>query len=71
MVLCDRLEASLAAGDETRGRLVEAVVHETLATSRPAIQARGCYALLYRESFSSEKSLTYRSYLSRGVCEIP
>jgi len=26
MAVCDRLEASLAAGDETRGRLVEAVL---------------------------------------------
>ena len=37
MVLCDRLEASLATGDETRGRLVEALLHETLATGRLAI----------------------------------
>ena len=34
---CDRLEASLAAGEEARGRLVEALLHETLATGRPAI----------------------------------
>ena len=32
MTVCDRLEASLATGDETRGRLVEAVLHETLAS---------------------------------------
>ena len=30
MTVCDRLEASLAAGDETRGRLVEAVLYEVL-----------------------------------------
>ena len=30
MALCDRLEASLVTGDETRGRLVEAVLHEAL-----------------------------------------
>ncbi len=30
MAVCDRLEASLAASDETRGRLVEAVLYETL-----------------------------------------
>ena len=30
MAVCDRLEASLARGDETRGRLVEAVLRETL-----------------------------------------
>ena len=28
--LCDRLEASLATGDETRGRLVDSLLHETL-----------------------------------------
>ena len=32
MALCDRLEASLATGDETRGRLVEAVLYEALRT---------------------------------------
>ncbi len=31
MAVCDRLEASLAGGEETRGRLVEAVLHEALA----------------------------------------
>ena len=30
MTVCDRLEAGLAAGEETRGRLVEVVLHETL-----------------------------------------
>ncbi len=30
MAVCDRLEAGLAAGEETRGRLVEAVLHEAL-----------------------------------------
>ncbi|MCY4388085.1 MAG: restriction endonuclease subunit S [Desulfurellaceae bacterium] len=37
MVVCDRLEAGLAAGEKTRGRLVEAVLHETLATGRPEV----------------------------------
>ena len=37
MVLCDRLEEGLAGGEETRGRLVEAMLRETLATGRPAI----------------------------------
>lgn len=32
MAMCDRLEASLAAGEDTRGRLVEAVLYETLET---------------------------------------
>ena len=31
MAVCDRLEASLVAGEETRGRLVEAVLGEALA----------------------------------------
>lgn len=31
MVLCDRLEASLVRGEEKRGRLLEAVLHEALA----------------------------------------
>ena len=30
MALCDRLEASLTTGDETRGRLLESVLHEAL-----------------------------------------
>ena len=30
MALCDQLEASLATGDETRGRLVEALLHKGL-----------------------------------------
>ncbi len=30
MAVCDRLEASLARGEETRGRLVEAVLREVL-----------------------------------------
>ena len=30
MAVCDRLEAGLAAGEETRGRLVKAVLHNTL-----------------------------------------
>ena len=47
MVVCDRLEVSLATDDDTRGRLVEALLHETLvpgtlvkarsSASRPAI----------------------------------
>ena len=39
MALCDRLEASLTTGDETRGRLVEALLHETLVQGTP-VQAR-------------------------------
>lgn len=31
MAVCDRLEASLVGGEETRGRLVEAVLYEALA----------------------------------------
>ena len=34
MALCDRLEASLTTGDETRGRLLEAVLHEALEQIR-------------------------------------
>ena len=34
MALCDRLEASLAAGEETRERLVEAALHEALEVGR-------------------------------------
>ena len=30
MALCDRLEATLAVIDETRGRLLESVLHEAL-----------------------------------------
>ena len=32
MAVCDRLEAGLAGGEETRGRLVEAVLGGTLAS---------------------------------------
>ena len=31
MAVCNRLEVSLVAGEETRGRLVEAMLHETLS----------------------------------------
>ena len=34
MALCDRLGASLATGDETRGRLVEAMLYEALASDK-------------------------------------
>ena len=34
MAMCDRLEASLVTGDETRGQLVEAMLHETLASEQ-------------------------------------
>ena len=34
MALCDRLEASLADGDDTRLRLCDALLHETLAPDR-------------------------------------
>ena len=34
MALCNRLEASLVAGEETRGRLVEAVLHDALKPGR-------------------------------------
>ena len=33
MTLCDRLEASLATGDDTRSRLLDALLHEALAPS--------------------------------------
>ena len=33
MTLCDRLEASLASGDDTRRRLLDALLHEALAPS--------------------------------------
>ena len=39
MAVCDQLEASLAGGEETQEQLVGALLHETLATGRPAIQA--------------------------------
>ena len=35
MAVCDRLEASLVTGDETRGRLVEAVLYEALEGVNP------------------------------------
>ena len=34
MAMCDRLEASLTTGDETRGQLVEAMLQETLASEQ-------------------------------------
>ena len=39
MALCDQLEASLTTRDETRGLLVEALLHETLVQGTP-VQAR-------------------------------
>jgi type I restriction enzyme S subunit len=33
MALCDRLEANLAAGDDTRRRLLDALLHEALAST--------------------------------------
>ena len=38
MTLCDRLEASLAAGDDTRCRLLEALLHQALAPSEEKIR---------------------------------
>jgi type I restriction enzyme S subunit len=32
MKLCDHLEVSLATGDDTRRRLLDALLHEALAT---------------------------------------
>ena len=31
MALCDRLEASLVTGDDTRRRLLDAILHQVLA----------------------------------------
>ena len=49
MGLCDRLEAGLTTGDETRGRLVEASLHNVVETTRTrranyelSVRARGC-----------------------------
>lgn len=36
MALCDRLEACLSAGDATRARLLDALLHEALAPASPA-----------------------------------
>ena len=38
MALCDRIEASLAAGNDTRRRLLDALLHEALAPSTEKIQ---------------------------------
>jgi type I restriction enzyme S subunit len=39
MALCDRLEASLAAADTTRRRLLEALLHEAVAPAAEALEA--------------------------------
>ena len=39
MALCDRLEASLATGDDTRRRLLDALLHEALAPGDDRVQA--------------------------------
>ena len=39
MALCDRLEASLAAADTTRRRLLEALLHEALEPAGEALEA--------------------------------
>jgi len=39
MTLCDELEASLIAGDEIRRRLLNAVLHETLAPAHEKLEA--------------------------------
>ncbi len=38
MALCDRLEESLAAGDDTRSRLLDALLHEALSPSKEEIR---------------------------------
>ncbi len=38
MILCDRLEASLASGDDTRRRLLDALLQEALTPSTEKIQ---------------------------------
>ena len=40
MVLCNRLEGSLANGDDTRGCLLDAMLHETLAPSKAQEKAQ-------------------------------
>jgi type I restriction enzyme S subunit len=39
MALCDELEASLAAADTTRRRLLEALLHEALAPAKRELAA--------------------------------
>lgn len=41
MALCDRLEASLTTRDETRGRLLESVLHEALDTAADGEHGHG------------------------------
>ena len=41
MALCDRLEASLTTGDETRGRLLESVLHEALEVAADGDHGHG------------------------------
>ena len=38
MALCDRLEARLTAGDDTRRRLLDALLHEALAPGENLVQ---------------------------------
>ena len=39
MSLCDRLEASLATGDEMRGRLIDTLLHEALESDEEQAEA--------------------------------
>jgi type I restriction enzyme S subunit len=39
MALCDRLEQSLSEADANRSRLLEALLHEALDETAPALEA--------------------------------
>lgn len=60
------------AGPSTQSVRIEGGEHHenrrVLRLRRDFPPPRGCYALFYCASFSSEKSLTCRSYLSRWYC---
>jgi type I restriction enzyme S subunit len=68
MALCNRLEASLATGDDTRRRLLDALIAEVLARGESIVQEEADQVVAYGAKSRSARSTTSRAARrSKGV----